>query len=146
MLRVEAARVQSVGAKALEAYRATPEYVAWESLVDQQGSLASAIGALERKVHESTLAAFRETGEKAPTPGVSVKLYRQIRYDSAAALRWAKANMPVLIREVLDVKAFERAASAIDEATSGCWRIEYDPRPQIAGDLSAYLPAEEAEK
>ncbi len=143
MLRVEAARVQAVGAVALEAYRATPEYAAWNALVEQQGTIASEIGQAERRVHELTLDAFRETGDKAPAPGVAVKLYRRIRYDAAAALQWAKINMPILVREVLDAKAFERAASAIDEM-GPCWRTEYDPRPQIAGDLSEYLPAEEA--
>jgi hypothetical protein len=141
-LRVEADKMKETGFVALAAYRALPEYVAWNAIVEQQGVIATEIGQAERMVHELTLAAFKETGDKAPAPGVSVKLYRRLKYGPELALQWARTAMPALIREVLDVKAFERVAQALGEE-GDCWTTEYDPRPTIAGDLSAYLPMAE---
>ncbi len=83
---------------------------------------------------------FEATGEKKPAAGVEVKLFRRLRYDAAEAFAWCKSNAPTFLRESIDTKSFERVAHELPGAPV---TVEYEPRPQIAKDLSEYLAQEE---
>lgn len=76
-----------------------------------------------------TLQAYAETGDKAPTEGVSVKLFQVLDYDPKEALKWAMEHQIALS---LDKKSFEGFAKAtpLDFVT-----ISEEPRAQIATKL-----------
>ncbi len=79
---------------------------------------------------------FKSTGNKAPAPGVTIKVFRQLRYDSDEVLSWCKTNAPTFVRETLDRKSFDEVAHALEGAPI---EIIAEPRAQLASDLSAYL-------
>ena len=94
----------------------------------------SAVSLAASAVREAALAEFRQTGDKAPAKGVSIRLFKTYKYDATEAINWCALNAPTFL--AIDAKRFERAAEQLDGAPV---TIEYDPQPAIAGDLSEYL-------
>lgn len=82
---------------------------------------------------------YSQTKDTAPVAGATVKLFKTLRYDAARAFAWAKEKGMALVPEQLDVKAFEKIASAtpIDFVTH-----DVEPRVQLATQLNAALYAE----
>lgn len=78
---------------------------------------------------------YHETGNKAPAEGVSIKIFKILRYDPDEAMTWAKHNAPHLVVESLDIKRFEKVATTLGAPVE---EIE-DPRVTISKDLSALL-------
>ena len=87
----------------------------------------------EAKLRELVLQSYRDTLEKAPAPGVSVKVLQTLDYNPQDALNWALQHHIAL---TLDKKAFENIAKTtpLDFVT-----IKEEPRAQIATDLSEYV-------
>ena len=83
----------------------------------------------EATLRAMTLAAFCETGNKNPAPGVAVKIFQTFAYDPKEALKWAMSHQVALS---LDKKSFEAFAKAtpLDFVT-----INEEPRAQIAAVL-----------
>ena len=134
--RVAALRrnVAALDAVLFERRRAFEDGVA--DLNAQKGAANAETNAAEQVVRALALAHYHATQDKAPTPGVSVKLYEELGYDDAEAFAWAKEKQMALVPESLNRKAFEKIARAtpldfvnfIDE-----------PRVQIATDLDKAL-------
>ena len=83
----------------------------------------------ETKLRELTLEAYSQTGNKAPVPGVTVKIFQTLDYDPKEALKWALHHEIALS---LDKKSFETFAKATPlEFVS----ITEEPRAQIATQL-----------
>jgi hypothetical protein len=105
---VEARQKGRATAKAVSEAR-----ILWEenNKVIIQDSLNTSIACMEAeaKLRELTLAAFNETGNKAPVPGVGIRVMEKLEYDLKVALDWAKAHKMAL---TLDKKAFEKIAKA----------------------------------
>ncbi|MBA7590529.1 hypothetical protein ES708_32653 [subsurface metagenome] len=106
--------------------------------IKTKGLLDKALEALavqaqaEGKLRELTLQAFGETGNKAPVPGVGIRIKEKLEYDLKAALDWAKAHKMALS---LDKKAFEKIAAASPETRPGFVTITEEPQATIATDL-----------
>jgi hypothetical protein len=78
-----------------------------------------------------TIAAFNTTGEKAPVPGVGIRVRDKLEYDEVAALDWAKSHGLALS---LDKRAFEKICKADkpDFVT-----VTQEPTATIATELKA---------
>lgn len=113
-------------------------------LDDAEGVLAKlneAVADCEKQVRNAALIEYRSSGNKAPTDGVSVKIYKVLHYDPDVALAWVKENIPSLVVESLDKKGFEKVSTTL----GGPVVVEEDPRVSIARDLSALVTHENIE-
>lgn len=101
-----------------------------QGLFDALTQAGAEVAEVEARLRESTLQAYAETGEKAPTPGVSIKLFQTMDYDPKEALKWAVAHQIALS---LDKKSFETFAKStpLEFVTLG-----EEPRAQIAQNLT----------
>ncbi len=83
----------------------------------------------ETKLRELTLKAYAETGNKAPAPGVSIRVRTILSYLGSKALEWAMEHKMAL---KLDTSAFEKIVKAtpLDFVT-----ITQEPQATIATKL-----------
>jgi hypothetical protein len=87
-------------------------------------------------VRERACEVYVSTGDNAPAKGITIKHFKTVVYDTAAATAWCRGVMPGLL--VLDGKRFERAAK--EGLVQGApVQIVEEVRATIASDLSAYL-------
>lgn len=84
----------------------------------------------ETTVRGLAVATYLETGNKAPTNGVSVVESTKLKYDPATAFEWATEHKVAL---ALDAKAFEKIAKATPLPFV---MTEVTPTARIATDLS----------
>lgn len=94
---------------------------------------------LTDQVRAEALAAFQETGNKQPWPGVQIKMYSKIEFSEEEARAWCFDYAGSLLK--LDTRAFQRAAPALPDAPI---TITKEPRATIASDLSMYQKEKEA--
>jgi hypothetical protein len=105
---------------------------------DELAALNKEADDLDSGLRESALFVFRETGDKAPHPAVTVSMRSKWVYDKGAALEAAQANDPTLVRvkPELDVRAFERAM----ERGLHWFTADKEIIPTVSvGKLGAYL-------
>ena len=102
------------------------EHISW---FDTARDTASAVSEAENTLHELTLQAYAETGDKAPAAGVSVKIFQVLSYDQGEAMKWASEHRVAL---KLDTSTFEKIAK-VD--TPGFVTISEEPRAQISRNL-----------
>jgi hypothetical protein len=114
--------------------RETAEYQALTTAKQARQDIERAVSLAASTVRESALAEFRQTGDKSPAKGVSIRLFRVYKYDPTEAINWCMLNAPTFL--AVDAKRFEKAAEQLPGAPV---TIEYDPQPAIASDLSEYL-------
>ena len=65
--------------------------------------------AAEAKLRAMTLEAYLETGNKAPAPGIGIRILTKLDYKTETAFEWA-VNHRLALK--LDVPAFEKIAKA----------------------------------
>lgn len=108
------------------------------ALVERLASVKAETKEVETDIRSNlALAAYRETGSKTPCEGVTIKIFKVLTYTVDAAMAWAREHAKDLIVTVesLDIKRFERVATAL-----GAPAVEIeDPRVTIAKDLSALV-------
>jgi len=92
------------------------------------------VGEEEARLRELTIEAYNATGNKAPVPGVSVKIFQTLDYDSKQAFDWA-VDHKIMLK--LDVPAFEKMSKMAPETRPGFVTITEEPRAQIASELTA---------
>lgn len=84
---------------------------AWEAanaeLIQSHDAAKVALDDAEAKLRTWGRAAFDETGNKKPAPGVGVRVSKKLVYPESKALDWALQHAPVLVMRSLDKKAFE---------------------------------------
>lgn len=84
---------------------------AWEAanaeLIQSHDAAKVALDGAEAELRAWGRAAFRETGNKKPAPGVGVRVSKKLIYPERRALDWALQHAPVLVMRSLDKKAFE---------------------------------------
>lgn len=66
----------------------------------------------EAQLRELTLAAYAESGDKAPGPGVGIRVAQQVQYDAAEAFAWGREHGGIALQ--LDKKEFERIARELN--------------------------------
>ncbi len=110
---------------------------AWEAAhyqeIDGLKAMTQALSEAEAAVRAAALAAYQETGNKKPAPGVGIRVQTKLRYDETNALRWAREHDLCLM---LDKAAFERQARVTP--LSFVEAVE-TPAATIATDLSAVV-------
>ena len=94
-----------------------------------------AVATAEAELRAVALERFSATEDKAPVPGVSIRVQKRIVYDRDEALAWAKAKGVAL---ALDTKAFEGLAKH-DRSLPA--QVVDEPQATIARDLRAALTA-----
>ena len=110
---------------------------AWEAAhyqeIDHLKALTQALSDAEGALRAAAVAAYQETGSKAPTPGVGIRVHAKLVYHPDDALRWAKEHDLAL---ALDKPAFEKIAKA---APPDFVRTVESAQATIATDLSAVV-------
>jgi len=107
--------------------------VVWEThnkeILEEAAVNRESLNTAESLLRELTIEAYNLTGNKSPAPGVSVKIFQTLDYDSREALKWAMAHQIALS---LDKKSFETFAKAtpLEFVTIG-----EESRVQIAQNL-----------
>ena len=109
---------------------------------------AAAVTTAEAELRAVALERFSATEDKAPAPGVSIRIQKRIQYDREQALAWAKAKfyapwstsigVAAGVALTLDTKAFEGLAK--HDRTVPAQVID-EPQATIAKDLRAALEA-----
>lgn len=107
-------------------------------IADMQAALTAA----EADVRTLAGLEYERTQNKAPAPGVTVKLFTAIEYDRAKVIDWAKAHMPMLVQQVeqLDDKTFKSFVKG-NPAACPLAVISETPKVQLATDLETALAA-----
>ena len=98
------------------------------------------LAAEEQALREATIIAFKETGNKAPTPGVGIREITHLDYDPKTALAYALEHRVAL---ELNKKVFEGIARAekLEFVT-----VRAEAQATIAQDLDKVLGTEAAAK
>lgn len=94
---------------------------------------------LETSLKMATLSAYKETGNKAPAPGVGIREVTVLDYVPTEALDWAIKHSLALS---LDKKAFETIAKG---GQVPFVKLRIEPQATIAQDLEKALAAQEQE-
>lgn len=135
-LRRELEEERRVHDVAEEAVMRTPEYVAMGQSKARLHFKLEAIKSTEEIVRSFAIGAYEDSGNKHPVPGITIKLFTRLQYETECALEWCKAYAPMMVREVLDTKRFEKVATNLIGAPV---EVVIEPRPYIDADLSNYL-------
>ena len=93
----------------------------------------------EQALRDMTIQTYKETGNKAPSPGVGIRIITKLIYDAGKALEWAKQHGLAL---KLDISAFEKIAKA---DKPNFVDVVEEPTATIAVDLGK-LPLETGDR
>ena len=89
----------------------TSAYQKWveanQPLIDHESNAKSACQEAETELREMTLQSYAETGNKAPAPGVGIRVRTILGYLASEALEWAVEHKLAL---KLDTSTFEKIA------------------------------------
>ena len=137
--QLAAARVELEAAKEQLAERqATLEQVAiYHAVVFAKDWIRDSqeqIAMLTDQVRAEAMAAYQETGNKQPWPGVQVKMYTEIKFDEAEAWHWCRVHADYLL--MLDVRGFKEHGASMKGAPVTITTV---PKATITKDLSRYL-------
>ena len=100
-----------------------------EDMADAQRIMVEA----EKKLRDIALAAYLESQDKHPGPGVEIKIRAKLDYDPVKALEWAKEHGLALM---LNVRSFEALAKA---NPIPCVTSEPEPKATLATDMRKAL-------
>lgn len=103
--------------------------------LEKLSQLRAVTAQLEHDVRTLATVDYQKTENKAPCPGVGIRLTTELSYEPAKALQWAKDTKLCL---ALDVKAFEKVAATNDLDFVTVAKV---PTATIARDLDAVLGA-----
>jgi len=106
-----------------------------QTLLNASKALQSDLVQAETDLRSWAVSQYYRTGNKAPGPGVNIRMRTTVEYNDAEALEWAKAHSTCL---VLDAKTFEKAAKA-GLVDAGVATIVEEPTATIATDLGKAL-------
>ena len=118
----------------------------------QNAELLSNIGLKEINLQEAetnlrseALEEYKATDNKAPGPGVAIKLFQKLEYDHEEAFKWACKHEMAL---QLNVGAFEKIVRISPDRAGDLSfvQVSQEPQAQIATDLSKVLTAIEEKK
>lgn len=131
------AEIQKAHTAARQELRRAQE--AWElankALFEKVQAFANLEAAADTMLRKHALDVYARTGNKAPGPGVGVRVTRAVQYDSLVALKWAKEHQMFLSLDKKEFESFARAAKAPPEFV----KLVDAPQATVAGDLDAAL-------
>lgn len=124
---------------AIERKREADLLAAWgvehQALLDSLVLDIAALAGAEKALRDSAVAEYQATGNKAPAPGVAIRMMLRLDYELKEAYDWAEEHKMAL---KLDVYAFEKVAKASPLAFDFVV-ITQEPHALIATDLSKAL-------
>lgn len=121
----------------LEAIHQTPGWKAYEQALESARLAGEIQQVADAALRSEMLNYFTQTGDKKPTPGIEVRLFKRIQYDQQAAIDWARVNAPKLVETRL-AKEFDKVAVQLGAPVEEV----YEPRVVVATNLRGYLPPE----
>lgn len=65
---------------------------------------------LKEKISEKAINKFKENGEKKLDFGLGIRESSKLQYKESSAIEWAKENMPIAVKQIIDKKQFETFA------------------------------------
>ena len=107
----ERAKAAELGAQqdaAIAAMNATPEKAEVSRVIDAIRAQAVILQQAEDELRTAALVAYKDSGNKNPATGISIKIYHICQYDVLKAREWAVVAAPAMM--VLDTKLFEKLA------------------------------------
>ena len=116
--------------QAMEAKREEEFRQAHRVLFSELANAKQLCAEAEQALRDMTLQAFKETGNKAPAPGVGIRLITRLIYDASQAFGWAKQHGLAL---KLDTTTFEKIAKVNKPDFVA---IAEEPQATIATDLN----------
>lgn len=94
---------------------------------------------LAEDIKAGALDEYATTGDKKPHPAVQVKLFSKLQYDEQQAYEYCLDSLPQALK--LDKRTFEQYAKGVAKVAPVAFvETVFEPRAQIASDLSEYLP------
>lgn len=119
-------------------------YAAWEkqheALILSKSHAQQVLSDAEKELREAAEIEYRETGNKAPAPGVTVKEVTWLAYKEPDAYAWALEHKVAL---KLDARTFEKVIQGTPQLPSWVTRTETG-KAYIATDLSKFYPGEKS--
>ena len=85
-----------------------------KSLIARMEVSSDIVHAIKEKVREEAIEEYGNTGEKKLLGGIGIRILSKLEYHELTAIEWARTNMSVAIKEVLDKKQFEIFAKTND--------------------------------
>jgi hypothetical protein len=134
--RLAAARKQQADARAVVAAAEADFKAQHAEAFDALDAATIELGEADNIVRRLAIAVYEATGEQQLGFGVTVALGQKITYKEKDAIDWAKRTEAIAVAEVLDWKAFEKAAKAMD--LPFVHRV-VTPSVRVAQDLEAVL-------
>jgi len=125
--------LDSLEAERAEARRHFEE--AQAELTSRRGQAALEVEAATLALRTAAIAAFQETGDLAPAPGIKIRMMSRLDYEADEAKRWAINHKMALS---LDTREFEKLAKAAP-ANFDFVRQYQEPAATIATDLGPVL-------
>lgn len=151
MTQLAEARAQYERIKARHDDELTAWKAAHQAMIDEMEQAKAALDTAESAARDMALAAYAETEQTRPAPGVTIKLFDTVAVDSSEARTWALANMPVLL--TLDMRAYEKVLREVSgsKLLTGLFGtmpgyVTQEPKATIDRDLSYLLPARTAQE
>jgi len=141
--RAQLAEMDTALASLKAKMEATPEGKAYGFAASARRVAAEELADAEAQARDLAYAAFTQTGDKKPAPGVSIKWYNRVVYDTKEVMAWCRDNARMFLHEELDKRGFEDMAAKVTQPGMP-WKVEGEPRVTLATDLSAYLVEESA--
>lgn len=116
----------------------TAEAKRLQEVIEKRKKISDDIDVIESFIRRSALDDYKFTKNKPRFAGVTVKIFKVLKYEAGEAEKWAKEKMPELFK--FDLKGFEKYARAVEDTIPvPCVKFEDDPRVELASDLSMYL-------
>jgi len=84
------------------------------ALIKQLDDNREIVAQVKEIIKWEALELYDETGNKKLVGGIGIRVNKKLIYDDEKAILWAKGNMAVCVKEVLDKKVFESFAKDND--------------------------------
>lgn len=79
--------------------------------ISKMTELREIIDYCKNVARENAESGYEKDGIKKRLGGIGIRVMKTIDYNEDNAIIWAKANMPVIVKETIDKKSFEKFAN-----------------------------------
>jgi hypothetical protein len=116
----------------------TQQYSLLEGAKEIYQDTKDKITSLRSEINTLTVAAYQQTGDKKPTPGVGIRVGKSYIYDDEVAFDYCRSELPQALK--LDKRTFEKFVKGTQDVKPLDFVTTEDKiTPTIASDLSEYL-------
>lgn len=79
-------------------------------LINRVKETSESINYCKDVARENAIAGYEQDKEKKRLGGIGIRVTKNLIYDEDIAMDWAKTNMPIAVKQVLDKKTFDKFA------------------------------------